>query len=137
MVQEAGAYAEDHRDEDQGEDDADPHLVHEFIVLQLLLQLIHTAAVQNHPIGQIEIHDLLAGGIPRMADFVELMLMFQLDGTEDLLANLFQEITAGDGIQCGDGRGGGFRRTSPAVQNLLSCGTGVMIEMQIVREFVV
>lgn len=91
MVQEAGADAEDHRDEDQGEDDADPHLVHEFIVLQLLLQLIHTAAVQNHPIGQIEIHDLLAGGIPRMADFVELMLMFQLDGTEDLLANLFQK----------------------------------------------
>jgi len=70
VVQEAGADAEDHRYEDQGEDDADPDLVHEFVVLQLLLQLAHTAAVQNHPVGQVEIHYLFAGGVPRMVNFV-------------------------------------------------------------------
>lgn len=63
--------------------------------------------------------------------------MLQLDGAEDLLANLFQEIAARNGIQSGDRRRGGFGRTSPAVQNLLGGWTGVMVEMQIVRELVV
>lgn len=108
MVQEAGADAEHHRDEDQGEDDADPHLVHELVVLQLLLQLVHTAAVQHHSVGQIEVHDLVCAAGEAGAGVPGGQVMLKLDGAEDLGADLLEEVAVGQRVQRADrGRGGG------------------------------
>lgn len=57
MVEKARADAEDHRDEDEREDNPNPDFVHELVVLQLLLQLIHAAAVEHHMVaGKVQIH---------------------------------------------------------------------------------
>lgn len=100
MVQEAGAYAEDHGDQDKGEHNADPHLVHELVVLQLLLQLIHAAAVQHHTVSaKVVIHGQFAGIL--CDRFVELV-MLQLYRVEDGGSNLLQKIAIGQRIQCAD-----------------------------------
>lgn len=143
MVQEAGADAEHHRDEDQGEDDADPHLVHELVVLQLLLQLVHTAAVQHHSVGQIEVHDLVCAAGEAGAGVPGGQVMLKLDGAEDLGADLLEEVAVGQRVQRADrGRGGGGGDlgnggTASAGEDLLGGGAGVVVEMQVVRQLVV
>lgn len=89
VVEEARADAKHHRDEDQCEDDADPHFVHELVVLQLLLQLIHTAAVEHHMVGgKVQIHSVACYHFAGVLGNLVESLSLQLNGVKDRCADL-------------------------------------------------